>query len=344
MKSKPKPGKKAKKTAARAPRRARDEDLELDDAEEDDEELELEDGDDDVTLQLAVDELQGGGDGGSIRVKKLEPKDEAGDCESYPVSVWPTLTEQLRADWGDGKYAITLRRANGQIAGRGIRQLARRAAKASPTLDVLQVKRETREELQAQMAPMLSMMQSAFNALIGRPASAAADPIDSFVKLHKLTDRGDGGHKSFLEGIQFAKELVGQGGNAGVADVAIKFLDKLTFEPTPAASSATSSSSSAPATRSREEVMQIVKRAIAQRIPILLRGAIQGTEASVYAQLVLDQLPDQYLAIVAEQLKRTDWWEELVAIAPDVGPHRAWFATLRDEVLREIEAPPAPAG
>lgn len=342
MKLKPKPEKKGQKS-----QRPRGRVVVLDDDDDDDDELELEDVDE-FDLAAAAAELEDGGGGGSIRVIKLEPKEEAGACDPYPLSAGPTLTEQLRADWGDGKYAITVRRANGEIYKRGIKQLAKRMTKPTPALDVVQIKRETREELQAQMAPMLLMMQTAFNALIGRPAPAAADPlalIEAVAKVQKLTDRTDGGHKQFLEGIQFAKEVAGTGGNAGFADVAVKFLDKLQFDPTPAKAPASSSPGAPPAApASREQFMQMVQRALAQRIPILLRGAAQGTEASVYAQLVLDQLDDQYLGIVAEQLKRADWWEQLLAISPAVGTYREWFTALRDEVLREIETPPAPSG
>jgi len=346
VKSKPKAGKSAK-SAARAPRNARKEVeiIDPDDVDDDEEDLEIEDIDgDEVELERAAAELDAGG-GGRVYPTKLEPKEDAGKCDSYLVAEYSI--ERLRADWGDGKYAIVIRRSDGPIFRRGVVQLAKRAARAvaTPAFDVVQIRREAREELQASLAPMTSMMQQAFTALAGRPAPASADPLqmlEALARMQKLNDRGNP-RRELLEDLRLVKEIAGDGGSstgAGPADVIVKLIEKFDAHPSPPAPTAPA----APAAPSREQAMTPIQRAIAQRIPIFLRAAVQGSDPGTYAQLVIDQLDDNLLAIVAVQLKREDWWAQLIDLVPDVRLHEAWFTALRAEILRTIETAAAPAG
>lgn len=309
----------------------------------------------DMDLERAARELGAGDASGRVWVTKLEPKDKAGECCSYPVSEYSI--ERLRDDWGDGKYLIVIRRASGAIYTKGTVQLAPRAVRpVAQTVDVDAIKRQVRDE----QAPTIDLLKSIAMTALGRPAAPATDPLQLLEVLERVqklaAPRERGGElDAIMKGIKLATDLRGSGGaeGAGLGDVAVEFLrswrtaqenpQATAAPPAPPAPANHTALAATPATD--EARMQLfVTELIGKQVGIFLKGAEEGTDPGVYAQLLLDQVPEQFFPLVVEQLSRPDWFEQLFKLDPRVQPHREWLAKLREQFIAAISpaAPPSP--
>lgn len=88
----------------------------------------------------------------------------------------------------------------------------------------------------------------------------------------------------------------------------------------------------------------MIQRALAQQLPVLLRGAQGDSDPGVYAQLILDQVPELYLRPMIEYLKKPDWFDLLARADGRVVPFKQWFQALGSEIVQATspkETPPA---
>lgn len=327
--------------------------------EDDADELEEEGGEshmrpDDFELELASAEMEAGGAGGRLYVTKLEPREEAGACDSYLASEF-TL-ERLRADYGAGKYLLLLRDSLGTIRRRGKIQLARQAVKPSTAaVDVDRVRGQAIEDYQRQTAPLLELNKTVIAALAGRPASPAFDPLQLLGIIKDLRElvtpprERSGELDAVMKGVKLANELRGTGGaeGAGIADVMTEWLRTwrvtrgLESESQPAA--ARELPPPAGPVNEEEAVSNFVQQLLVKQIGVFLKGAEKETDPGVYAQLLLDQVPEQFWPLIAERLNQPDWFEQIFKIDPRIGPQRPWFTGLREQFLAAIspEQPPS---
>lgn len=323
-------------------------DIDLDDDEDGDED---QDRDADGSIAALFDAISAGDSGTRVEVTKVLPKEEAGLCDPYPGAEFSI--ERLRADWGHGKFILIAKTATGKFLRRRTVELARAPVRIKPVeIDSAAVKREAREELQATMAPMLKMMETAFGALAGRPASApSTDPLqilDMVQRMHSMSQPKSGKDvDTLLQGIKLAKELGsggGGGGESGVADVAIKFMETFGGQlnngpPGAPAQAALPSPSNGDAQPTEVNMFGVMSKMIADKIPMLLTAAAKGTEPTIYAQVLIDQIPSQFQGFLFSQLNKPDWFDTLARLDGRVAPHQQWLTSMRDAIIEAaIEA------
>lgn len=203
------------------------------------------------------------------------------------------------------------------------------------------------ERMAQQNREMLQMMVQ----LITANRAPATDPmmiITAAEKLANLGNRGNGGDEleRSMRLLKFAREFGGggEGGGEGIAGVAmevIRAIREASSHPAPpqlAAPGAPSSVQGDP-----QQMMILIRRALAERLPLLIRGAQAESDPAVYAQLVLDQLPGLYLEPLLRELQKPEWFNLLVQVDGRVVPHQPWFEALRNEILQATSQPEPPA-
>jgi hypothetical protein len=86
-----------------------------------------------------------------------------------------------------------------------------------------------------------------------------------------------------------------------------------------------------------------------EQLPGLEIRAAQDRDPAVYAQVLLDTVPENVdVREIQGILKRRDWWQLLSNFRPSIAPYQEWFKELHGELMvaisdmiREAQAPPA---
>lgn len=324
----------------------------VDPDDDDDDEKPLDQGDDDdaeadhADIVRAANELSGADSGAKVHVYKLLPKEQKGTC--LPYAAGDFSLERLMDDYGGGTYQITIRHAHGPIFKRSTETLVERREKpGAPAIDVSLIKREAKAEYEAANAPVMALMSKAFDAMIGRGPIAGVDPaasmnqmlegaeriakignksregtseLEHLAHLVKFVDsiRGGSAEKPDNTGIGLVRDLIGMVRDAKPARLVAPGGDTANGE--------------------GEGMNVFIRELFASYGGVFLRAAEAGSDAQVYAQLLCDQVPPKFYPVVAAQLKRPDWFEQLAALDPRVAPHRAWIEELRTAFLTAVDA------
>jgi hypothetical protein len=268
---------------------------------------------------------------------------------------WPALEFDLysiRDNYGPGTYWIygrdgkQLRKKGRVIFARTLdeqRLLASGrpggiAAAAPPATDLLAL-----FERQAQQNR--DMMQM-FVQLNRAPATDPATIIDLASKLATMGNRGNnnggGSFEDFMRIAKFVREFGGGGGGgdgAGLIGFGREIVSALREREN---SSQPQLAPNGQAPTGEAQVQFLIKQAISRQLPVLIRGAQAESDPAVYAQLLLDQVPDLYLRPLLRELQKPEWFSLLVSVSGAVVPHQAWFEALRNEVLSVTSQDPPP--
>lgn len=80
-----------------------------------------------------------------------------------------------------------------------------------------------------------------------------------------------------------------------------------------------------------QETQPVMNPLLKQYLGLLVQKAATGADASLYADLVLDNLPDALLdQLLNAQPTTVDY---LISIEPNVAPHREWFQSMIDTII-----------
>jgi hypothetical protein len=85
-----------------------------------------------------------------------------------------------------------------------------------------------------------------------------------------------------------------------------------------------------------------------EQLTALAHQASLNKDPNLYADVVLDNLPQIDPAMLRDMLAKPDWWATLVQFSPNVQPYPQWFAECREALLKGLEeiigaaAPPSP--
>lgn len=302
--------------------------------------------DDDLVAVLA--ELGGFSDA-TITVMRIGTNGREERCDKFMASELRDNIDLIRARFGAGTYWLY-----GHHEGRIKRK---RSVSFAKTLD------ETRGgsdagarsgpaagggDMAAAIDRMTQQQQQLFQmVLTGMNANRApaTDPmliINAAEKLANMGNRRDDGGSltQFMQLMKFAREFGGgNDGEPGLVSVGMEFAHAfrdMARGQQPAAIGGET-------TEGPQQMMAMVQKALAQQLPTLIRGAQSETDPTVYAQLVLDQLPQIYLAPLLRELAKPEWFTLLARVDGRVVPHQAWFEALRNEIVQATspEAPPA---
>lgn len=218
---------------------------------------------------------------------------------------------------------------------------------------------------QTTMAAMAEAMrggnQPAFN-----PTEATRTIMESVAAIKQLADppqnnNGSEMVKMLIQGITLAKEMGTKDGDTNSYDLLGKALDYLPalaagaqalpgYKPPGAAPGHNPGAPPMPhpdpetqasIEREHREAMEREqeKRAWEMNVAMLLGWAKTGKDPLLYAELVIDNAPeDRLLAFV----NAPDAMEKLIAINPEVANYRPWFETLKNEILALTEPDDSP--
>lgn len=77
---------------------------------------------------------------------------------------------------------------------------------------------------------------------------------------------------------------------------------------------------------------------IKKYIGILIKGAEKNSEPGMYADLILDQIPEKFVVELYNILNGNDWLKTLVGIDARVQKYASWFTNLRNEIILILTA------
>jgi hypothetical protein len=248
--------------------------------------------------------------------------------------------------WFYGRDGRQLRKKGRVIFGRTLDE--QRQASGRPGTSTLAAPADALRDLFDRLAQQNQENMKMMIQMITSQRTPATDPmmiIDAASKLANLNKRGNDGDslEQQLRLHKFIRELAGEGasdpGLAGVAREAFSTLRELALtQKAPAPAIGQSTQSGDPS-----QMEAIIRRALMERLPVLIRGAQADTDVGVYAQLVLDQVPGLYLQALLSHLQKPDWFDVLVQLDGRVVPLQSWFQALRNEIVQATSPPDTPA-
>lgn len=68
-------------------------------------------------------------------------------------------------------------------------------------------------------------------------------------------------------------------------------------------------------------------------IGTLINAAAKKSDPTLYADVVMDQIPDAFFPQFIGMLEKDEWFAEMTSIHPGVKDHAEWFTSLRNEIL-----------
>lgn len=194
---------------------------------------------------------------------------------------------------------------------------------------------------------MVAMMTGL--ATIMKPAAPAESPVDSLlkgVKLMKDMREGSDDSDSVLgvvsKGIEAATTLLGNRGEQPPQQTS-RPVTATVVKPQPAAVPAiqtpvaTEPASEAPTKDELESVTQAKIAWLREQVRRLVDKAKKSKDPVLYADLLLDELPE-FITVedIRVALMSATWWERLVLLHSDASDYHVWFAEFRDAIAERI--------
>jgi hypothetical protein len=318
-----------------------------------DDDLDDEDLDDelDVAAEASAADLDavfaelGGNSNATITVTRVGQNGREERCDRFMASELVGNFEVIRDRWGAGTYWLyghdgkTLARKRPITFARSVEEQQRTetpaAARATPA-----------DAFAAALDRLATLQRDQFQQLLtlvnGRPQGAGlAEVVTLAEKMASLGGKSSGSEvETLLRGFDLARKFGAGGEEVSIGGALAEFVRAIREPPALPAPGANGVNG---AGGGGDHMQAIIKRALAQQLPVLLRGAQSESDPGVYAQLILDQVPQVYLGPMVEYLKKPDWFDLLAAADGRVVAHRAWFEALGSEVVRATssELPPA---
>lgn len=290
----------------------------------------------------------GGISGATVTVNRVNDGREE-FCDRYPASEFDLFS--IRERFGAGTYWIygrdgkRLYRKGRVIFAQTIEERRGRSAllPAAAATDPLASMREMYDRQAQRDREMMQMFLQAMTANRPAPTTEMQTVVDLASKLAHLGGKRESSDplEQLLKYHKLMKEIGGEGG--GGDSSALIELGKMFVERLPAPAPAASNGQPAAAGDQSQMMAMMIRRALAARLPMLIAGAQRATDPGVYAQLVLDQVPEIYVEPLLEQLRKPDWFDALVQVDGRVVPLQAWFEALRNEILQATSQDPLPA-
>jgi hypothetical protein len=289
----------------------------------------------------------GGNSNATITVTRVGQNGREERCARYMASELIGNFEVIREQWGAGTYWLyghdgkTLARKRPITFARSIeeqREIAPRpsSSTSSPASAVgVDAFTAALDRLAALQRDQFQQLLTIVNA---RPQGAGlAEVVTLAEKMASIGGGSRGDVDTLLRGVELARKFGGGGDEVSIGGALAEFV-RMLREPAGALPAIAAPGAPGATTAGGGEggMLQeaMIRRALAQQLPALLRGAQAGTDAGVYAQLILDQVPELYAAPLVEFLKRPDWFDVLAAVDGRAVPYRDWFVALGSEIVR----------
>jgi hypothetical protein len=87
-----------------------------------------------------------------------------------------------------------------------------------------------------------------------------------------------------------------------------------------------------------EQQQDQINLMIGQTLKTLISAAENGDDPENYADMLLDQIPEQYLGELLNVLESDQWFDQLKQLSSNlVVPHETWFTELRQHILGQFD-------
>lgn len=269
------------------------------------------------------------------------------------------LCGRIQSEYGGGVYRLQVRDENGRLVkNKGISVEApkgdeKRGNNVGEIVDsITRVQRETQMMLRQAMQPannappvdpikQMTEMMAAVGAMMGAiglrpepppPPKTLLEQMQEFAMIKELMG-GDNGNDNGLYSMltetirAFGPPLaaaISAGQNQGALDSRGVMVNKSLPQP------------EAQPSKEDLEKMEYDKQ-MKQQIGVLLLNARAGADTKKFAQLIVDNTPDDKLDALDEWLRADDFLEKLIAADPKVKDFRNWFIALRDQVIKLLD-------
>jgi hypothetical protein len=337
---------KAKKTAGQP---LPDEDLDLDELDEDDDLLD-DDAEESHERDLAGVIAALGGEVGTDVLLKIYRKDSKTNKREWVVDAKPEdmpLEPMLQAEFGGGLYEVDVysptpggSKSKKRTVGLPIATRREVPAAAVPQFNMAEMFKqlaESQAKSVEQIAGLLTLKME--NMVLKAGGGAQPMGVEEMLKLFALfkelsPSQKSGGLSDMVRELAAMREVMPDlfGSNNGMTgwDAALKAMDKLAGAVTangrpaalpPAAGGAVDTNIE------QEEGTDVFNFMLRQKLEQLCARAAAGGNPAVYAQVVLDELPEKYDGILLEVLGENNDQaaDNLIAICATVEHYRPWF-------------------
>lgn len=172
-------------------------------------------------------------------------------------------------------------------------------------------------EQMRQMFSMLSLMREAIQPA-SVPAQTPASMLKEMMELQKL-----------------AKEL--NGGTTAPSDSEMLMTTAREFIPVLREAIAGPQSYAAPLSDDAHDAQEVPAPAetnFAQLLKTLCRAAHRGLNVEIYADFVIEEIPESEHDAFFKMLEDKSWFEQLALVNPDVRVHEKWFYALHGELMQ----------
>lgn len=172
--------------------------------------------------------------------------------------------------------------------------------------------------------------------------------LETVFKALELGMKNAGGHGSETNWVDVVKEVASSVGPALLARAPLPHPSQVPLNaghpaaaPTPAAAPQLQAPGVAQ-TPEQATMLQLLNWA-RSTLAMLAKKAAANADPSLYADWVLDNLPDGVdIAPFIQYLQHKDWWQYLQQFSGAVSPYEGWFAEFRELLLDAIEQQHAP--
>jgi len=310
----------------------------------------------------------GGDDGVRYRVDKLPSRERPGErpafCMNYNRD--SLSLDTIRDTFGGGSYQITAYAAGSKYAGQKrvtIAELPKsmQTPAAGPSVDLAAVLQAAKGDnsSNAIMLQLIKSQSDMLTAILARPppATAPAPTIMEMLAMMREMNRDtpktgeDGAVKLLLQGIELGKEFAGgAGGDDSLLGVASKGIDMLkpliereAQNPRPAQVGQVTPRLAAPAPGAaapspENDPMLRQLNWLRQQTVVLCHHAARGKSPELYAEVLLDNLPDFLTADeLLARLKEPNAIVQLAQINADVSKYAPWFEELRKAIIEFLK-------
>lgn len=268
---------------------------------------------------------------------------------------------QLQERFGGGEYALTVFDSARRYVKRTTVAIAAPLKPPAPAAiessGLEKIARTLAEQMQAQSQLLQALLLQGRTAPVADAATMRKQLLEEMQLMKGIMGSGqvlspDKVLELVMKGMEIAKET-GGGGDAGWTGIAEKAIDVL-GEPlaqlmsssamTPAAGAAAPGvpgGNAPPPIQHQPGVSPMVNPMVKQYVSFLVRKAVAGADPTLYADLVLDNVPE---AMVREFLADPDPVTKLAQFDARVARHAEWFRDLGQACLEALNADAAESG
>ena len=193
---------------------------------------------------------------------------------------------------------------------------------------MLKMIQEARKEAREEMRTMLEFM---------RPQQQSPDVtkqvFEIVEKIAPMMSGGDGGGNPWMMALAQFKDPI-----LKIVDSVHLALTKppATMQPNPPSMQATmqDATQSQPQQPSKDDMLKLLIR---QYLPVFVNAARNNGAHDIYADMILDQVPQTMYPKIATWLQGPDWFADIVAMEKNVEFQAGWWNLLRASILQGIE-------